>query len=84
MRMRTIRAAAHKPVTTTEPVDFLLAEPGIGECSDFVTVNAYPFFSNRKDPRSAVQWTEESWGAVRRAFPAKTVLFKEVRLADRG
>jgi exo-beta-1,3-glucanase (GH17 family) len=82
--MRAIRQAANRPVTTTEPVDFLLAEPGIGGCSDFITVNAHPYFSNRKTPESAVQWTQDSWDTVRRAFPGKPVLFKEVGLPTAG
>jgi len=82
--MRSIRDASHKPVTTTEPVDFLLAEPRIGECSDFISANAHPFFSNRKAPGEAVQWTRESWDAVRRAFPGKPALLKEVGLPTSG
>jgi exo-beta-1,3-glucanase (GH17 family) len=82
--MREIHAETGKPVTTTEPVDLILSESRIAGCSDFVTVNAHPYFSNHKEPATAVRWTLEAWEAVRSQYPDKVVLFKEVGLPTAG
>jgi exo-beta-1,3-glucanase (GH17 family) len=82
--MRDIQAATGKPVSTTEPVDWLLSEPQLAACSSFLTANAHPYFSNQKTPAQAVQWTVEAWDAVRSKYPDKPVLFKEVGLPSAG
>lgn len=78
--MSALRTAARKPVTSTETVDVILSEPKLVGCSDFITVNAHPYFSNQKSPSSAIQWTLEAWIAVRRQYPDKPLLFKETGL----
>jgi len=82
--MKEIRNLSGKPVSTTEPVDWLLSEHKIGQCSSFVTVSAHPFFSGRKEPQQAVKWTSQAWEAVRRLYPGKPLLFKEVGLPTNG
>jgi len=82
--MSEIRVETQKPVSTTESVDFVLSERKIGECSDFITVNTHPYWSNEKAPDAAVRWTLEAWEAVRKCYPAKPVLFKEVGLPTAG
>jgi exo-beta-1,3-glucanase (GH17 family) len=82
--MRDFQAATGKPVSTTEPVEWLLAEPQMASCSSFITVNAHPYFSNQKTPAQAVQWTVEAWEAVRSAYHDKPLLFKEVGLPSAG
>jgi exo-beta-1,3-glucanase (GH17 family) len=82
--MSDVRKSTGKPVTSTEPVDVLLSETRLGRCSSFVTVNAHPYFSGKKLPDAAVHWTLEAWEAVRREFPNKPALFKEVGLPTGG
>ena len=82
--MGRVRKMTGKPVSTTEPVDLILSEPKIAQCSTFVTVNAHPFFSNQKRPPEAVQWTLEAWAAVRGQYPERPILFKEVGLPTSG
>jgi exo-beta-1,3-glucanase (GH17 family) len=82
--MGEIRAVTGKPVSTTEPVDFALSEQRIGACSDFITVNAHPYFSNQKEPHAAVLWTQQAWDAVRLRYPDKPALLKEVGLPTAG
>jgi exo-beta-1,3-glucanase (GH17 family) len=76
--MAEIRGSARKPVTTTEPLDGILSETAIGACSDFISVNAHPYFSGQKEPEAAVEWTTDAWRAVRNLYPGKLVLLKEV------
>jgi exo-beta-1,3-glucanase (GH17 family) len=78
--MDKIRRAAQKPVSSTETVDVILGEPRLVSCSDFITVNAHPYFSNQKKPAEAVQWTVEAWEAIRKQYPSKALLFKETGL----
>ena len=56
--MGRVQKMTGKPVSTTEPVDLILSEPKVAQCSTFLTVNAHPFFSNQKLPPEAVQWTQ--------------------------
>lgn len=82
--MGEIKLASAKPVSTTEPVDWLLSEPQLVTCSSFITANAHPYFSNQKTPAQAVQWTVEAWDAVSSKYPDKPLLFKEVGLPSAG
>jgi exo-beta-1,3-glucanase (GH17 family) len=82
--MGEIRAVTRKPVSTTEPVDFALSEQRICECSDFITVNAHPYFSNQKEPHAAVLWTQQASDAVHARYPRKPALLKEVGLPTAG
>jgi exo-beta-1,3-glucanase (GH17 family) len=82
--MGEIKLASGKPVSTTEPVDWLLSEPQLATCSSFITANAHPYFSHQKAPAQAVQWTVEAWNAVRSKYPDKPLLFKEVGLPSAG
>jgi exo-beta-1,3-glucanase (GH17 family) len=82
--MGDISRRTGKPVSTTEPLDWILGEPRLVECSNFITVNAHPYFSDRRTPGAAVQWTIDAWNAVRGRYPQKPVLFKEVGLPSGG
>jgi len=82
--MDEIRKSSGKPVSTTEPVDWILSESKIGSCSSFITANAHPYFANRKMPAAAVEWTVQAWGAVRNKYPRMAVLLKEVGLPSGG
>jgi exo-beta-1,3-glucanase (GH17 family) len=82
--MREVHDATGLPVSTTEPVDWVLDEPRIQACSTFVTVDAHPFFANRREPAAAVRWTEDVWRVVTSAMGDKPVLFKEVGLPTAG
>jgi exo-beta-1,3-glucanase (GH17 family) len=82
--MEEIRSLSSKPVSTTEPVDWLLSEPKIAQCSSFLTANAHPFFSGQTQPKEAVEWTTQSWQAARKKYPNKDLLFKEVGLPTNG
>lgn len=82
--MAEIRSAIAKPVSTTEPVDWFFGEPRLSECSDFLTVNAHPYFSNRRNPTDAVRWTLDAWQALSQRYPKKPMIFKEVGLPTTG
>lgn len=82
--MAEIGRKTRKPVSTTEPFDWLLSEPRLAACSSFLTVNAHPYFSNRKSPQEAVRWTVEAWNALRARYPNKVLLLKEVGLPSAG
>src|SRR5262249_22644494 len=74
--MTDLRQATSKPVSSTEPVDWILGEPRLAECSTFLSVNAHPYFSNHQKPEEAVQWTVSAWDAIRRKYPQSPLLFK--------
>jgi exo-beta-1,3-glucanase (GH17 family) len=76
--MGEIKLASGKPVSTTEPVDWLLTEPQLATCSSFITANAHPYFSHQKAPAQAVQWTVEAWNAVRSKYPDKPLFLKRL------
>lgn len=82
--MAEIGKITGKPISTTEPFDWILSEPRLAGCSAFLTVNAHPYFSNRKRPEDAVQWTFDAWNSLRSAYPSKPLLLKEVGLPTAG
>lgn len=82
--MKDLRRMTSKPVSSTEPVDRVLADQMLAQCSDFLSVNAHPYFSNHREPVDAVRWTLVAWNAIRQTFPGRPLLFKEVGLPTRG
>lgn len=82
--MAALKTATAKPVSTTEPADLILGMPKLVECSDFITVNAHPFFAGQKDPQEAVAWTIATWDDLRKEYPSKALVFKEVGLPSAG
>lgn len=78
--MARIRSVSDLPVTSTEPVDIVLNEPLLASCSDFITANAHPFFSEHRKPDDAVKWTVEAWKAIRAQYPQKPLFVKETGL----
>jgi exo-beta-1,3-glucanase (GH17 family) len=82
--MADLRRATSKPVSSTEPVDWVLGERRLAECSTFLSVNAHPYFSNHREAQDAVRWTVVTWDAIRRRYPQLPLLFKEVGLPSAG
>jgi exo-beta-1,3-glucanase (GH17 family) len=82
--MNDLHRMTSKPVSSTEPVDWVLGERRLAECSSFLTVNAHPYFSNHVEPEDAVRWTIMTWNAIRQRYPRMPLLFKEVGLPSRG
>ena len=81
--MEALRSATNKPVTTTEQVDDYYRSSPLWKISDWIFPNAHPYFSNIRDPRDAVAWTEKYFQTFS-GFSDKIVLFKEVGLPSGG
>lgn len=82
--MNDLHRMTSKPVSSTEPVDWVLGERRLAGCSTFLTVNAHPYFSNHVEPDDAVRWTIAAWNAVRQRYPRTPSLFKEIGLPSQG
>ncbi|MCX6621789.1 MAG: hypothetical protein NTY38_12085 [Acidobacteria bacterium] len=83
--MEEIRRDTGKPVSTTEVVEYFYTRQDLVEWSDFLTVNAHPYFHGHRDPTRAVDWTLGAWERLRRHIPKdKPILFKEVGLPTSG
>ena len=82
--MSDLRRMTSKPVSSTEPVDWVLGERRLAECSTFLTVNAHPYFSNHVEPEDAVRWTIVTWNAIRQRYPRMPLIMKELGLPSRG
>ena len=83
--MDSVRKVTRKPVATTEVVDAYYTKPELIEWSDFLAVNAHPFFHGKRQPDDAAEWTWAVWKRLRERVPAdKAILFKEVGLPSAG
>ena len=83
--MESLRTSTGKPVSTTEVIESYYSKPELVEWSDFLTVNAHPYFHGRRDPDAAVEWTVAAWRRLRENVPPeKLILFKEVGLPTAG
>lgn len=82
--MEEIRRDTRKPVSTTEVVEYFYTREDLVEWSDFLTINAHPYFHGHRDPTRAVDWTLGAWERLRRHVPNKPILFKEVGLPTKG
>jgi len=82
--MVEMRQATGKPVSTTEVVEYFYTRQDLVEWSDFLTVNAHPYFHGHRDPTRAVDWTLGAWDRLRRHVPMKPILLKEVGLPTKG
>lgn len=69
-----------KPVSTTEIIQAYFTHPELVEMSDYLAVNAHPFFNGRRDPAAGVEWSIKSYEALVKRFPRVPVLFKETGL----
>jgi exo-beta-1,3-glucanase (GH17 family) len=82
--MEQLRRDTGKPVSTTEVVEYFYTSRNLVESSDFLTVNAHPYFHGHRDPVRAVDWTLGAWCRLKRHVPDKPILFKEVGLPTEG
>ncbi len=84
--MDELRRKTGKPVSTTEVVESYFTKPELAEWSDFLAVNAHPYFHEMRDPIKAAEWTANVYANIHQKFPDKEILFKEVGLptAARG
>jgi len=84
--MTEMRAATGRPVSTTETYDILESLPALAACSDFLTVNAHPYFSGpaNRDPSTAVKWTVAVYNILKSKYPDKCLLLKEEGLPTAG
>jgi exo-beta-1,3-glucanase (GH17 family) len=82
--MEFLKKLTGKPISTTEVIESFYTKPELVEWSDFLTVNAHPYFHSKRIPREAVDWTIASWARLRDRIPDKPILFKEVGLPTAG
>ena len=78
--MAYMKQETGKPVSTTEIIQAYFTRPELAEMSDYLAVNAHPFFNGRRDPRAGVEWSIKSYEALVKRFPRLPVLFKETGL----
>jgi exo-beta-1,3-glucanase (GH17 family) len=78
--MDRIRTESGKPVSTTEVAESYFAKPELGQWSDFLAVNAHPYFHEIRDPIKAAEWTAGVYASLRESYPDKEILLKEVGL----
>jgi exo-beta-1,3-glucanase (GH17 family) len=82
--LRDIAKMTGKPVGTSEPLDWFLSNRRLADCSDFLPVNAHPYFSGHRVPEDAIRWTVAAWTALTGSYPNKPVILKEVGLPSAG
>lgn len=74
----SLKAATHKPVTTTEQV-FDYANDELLALGDWVFPNIHPFLAEVKDPRRAAIWIQKHYQQLKKHCPPeRIVFFKEV------
>ncbi|MCX6621791.1 MAG: hypothetical protein NTY38_12095 [Acidobacteria bacterium] len=78
--MEEMRRDTGKPVSTTEIIEAYFTKPEIVEWSDFLAVNAHPYFHAIRDPGAAAEWTAKAFRNLARRYPTKPLMFKEVGL----
>lgn len=78
--MEEMRRDTGKAVSTTEVIESYFATPELAEWSDFLAVNAHPYFHEIRDPIAAVEWTATAYAKMANRYPGKVLLFKEVGL----
>ena len=75
--MDLLRAETRKPVSTTEVIESSFTKPQLVEWSDFLTVNAHPYFHGKRSPGAAADWTIAAWKRLREVVPNdKPILLK--------
>ena len=82
--MTEVRQKTGKPVSTTEVIESFYTRADLLRWSDFLTINAHPYFHAHRDAASAVAWTVEAWRRIKQYVPDKPMLFKEVGLPTSG
>jgi|SRR5579872_781314 len=78
--MDELRRKTGKPVSTTEVVESYFTKSELAEWSDFLAVNAHPYFHEIRDPIKAAEWTANVYANLHQRYPDKEILFKEVGL----
>jgi exo-beta-1,3-glucanase (GH17 family) len=82
--MIDVRKNTGKPVSTTEVIEYFYTRRDLVDSSDFLTINAHPYFHGHRDAIRAVDWTVGAWRRIKRHLPDKPILFKEVGLPTAG
>lgn len=83
LAMEEMRRDTGKPVSTTEIFEKYAGIPEIIQLSDFLAVNAHPFFHGVRDPKLAVEWTVAAYRDLAK-LSSKIVWLKEVGLPSGG
>ncbi len=78
--MDEMRRDTGKPISTTEIIESYSAIPQLAEWSDFLAVNAHPYFHEIRNPIIAAEWTATAYAKVAKRYPDKMLIFKEVGL----
>jgi exo-beta-1,3-glucanase (GH17 family) len=83
--MDDLRQETRKPVGTTEIYERYFSIPELISSSDFLTVNAHPFFHGQqmRDPQRAVEWTVAAYQELKK-LSDKPLILKEVGLPSAG
>lgn len=80
--IQSLRTLTGKPVTTTEELgDY--SDKALLELGDWVFPNVHPYFHNKLEPKTAVQWTVAAYNDLKRRSK-RFVLLKEVGLPTAG
>lgn len=82
--MEEMRRATGKPVSTTEVIESYFTNQELIERSDFLAVNAHPYFHEKREPQQAVEWTVKAYENLVARVGGKPVIFKEVGLPTQG
>lgn len=83
--MQIMRRETEKPISTTEIYERYFDTPKLVEWSDFLAVNAHPFFHGLREPQHAVEWTVAAYGNLEKlASKSKPIILKESGLPSEG
>lgn len=84
LAIEQVRRETGKPVSTTEVLEVFYTNPDLVAWSDFLTINAHPYFHGHYNPVRAVDWTLGAWDRITIHVKNKPILFKEVGLPTAG
>lgn len=82
--MASVRRATGKPVSSTEVIEAFFTNRDLVEASDFLTVNAHPYFHALRDPVKAAEWTIAAYDNLAARVRQRPILLKEIGMPTLG